>query len=101
MEDGERKIITGRYAQPKDPYQGFWEKHFTSIPTALLNQPDFVWRTGLRHRNEFAVDEPFDGHVHEGHRLYRTPEEYDRRFALRTKSAIRHIRKIYQEWKTA
>jgi hypothetical protein len=97
-----RKIISGRFAQPWDPHQGFLEKTFEYIPYALRHAPDFPPRTCLPHHNEIAVDNDLDssGNIPAGHKLYRDPGAYSDQFRLRQSAAINHIRKTYEEWAT-
>ena len=96
----ERKIISGRFAQPSDPYQGFLEKTFVYVPYALRHAPDFPPRTCLPHHNEIAVDADIKkgDEIPEGHKLYNSPAEYSGQFQLRQTAAINHIRMIFEEW---
>jgi hypothetical protein len=96
-----RKIISGRFAQPSDPHQGFLEKTFVYIPYALRHAPDFPPRTCLPHHDEIAVDKGIKKgeKIPDGHKLYTSPAEYSDQFRLRQTAAIDHIRVIYEEWK--
>ena len=94
------KIISGRFAQPSDPYQGFLEKTFVSIPYALRASDDFKPRTCLPHHNEIAVDKELDdGKIPDGHKLYTTHDEYANQFKLRKNAAVRHIQQLYEVWR--
>jgi len=90
-----QKILSGRFAQPGDPYQGLLEKTFVSIPYILRTSEDFKSRTCLPHHNEIAVDQP---RMPQGHKLYQNPEDYAKQFKLRKNAAVSHIRQMYKEW---
>lgn len=95
-----RKIISGRFAQPSDPHQGFLEKTFVYIPYALRHAPDFPPRTSLPHHDEIAVDKDIKGdEIPDKHKLYTSPADYSSQFRLRQAAAINHIKMIYEEWK--
>jgi hypothetical protein len=95
-----RKLISGRFAQPRDPYQGTLEKLFISIPYELRNRADFKDRTCLPHHNEIAVDSDLDsgGNIPAGHGLYGDSEVYSSQFKLRLKAATDHMRQFYGVW---
>ena len=94
-----KEIISGRFAQPSDPYQGFLEKTFVYIPYALRHAPDFPPRTCLPHHDEIAVDKDIKGDkIPERHKLYTSPADYSNQFRLRQSAAINHIKMIYKEW---
>jgi Transglutaminase-like superfamily len=92
-----QKIFSGRFAQPRDPYQGFLEKLFISIPYQLRHREDFMQRTCLPHHNEIAVDRDLDsnGNIPDGHTLYLDPKEYSDQFRIRRDAAVSHIKKLY------
>jgi hypothetical protein len=95
-----KKIISGRFAQPSDPSQGFLERVFINIPYSLRSATDFKWRGCLPHHNEIAVDEPLNnGKVPSGHKLYQA-QEFEKQFNLRKDAAIRHVQKLYITWKS-
>ena len=71
------RIISGRFAQPSDPYQGTLEKVFIYIPYELRTRPDFQPRTCLPHHNEIAVD---DEQKPEEHKLYAAPDKFKEAF---------------------
>lgn len=90
------RIISGRYAQSRDPHQGTWEK-ITYIPKKLLGQPDYHGRTGLPHHNEIAVDDEKRGAVHG---LYVGTNEgpYVAAFNERVGAAVAHLQQVYAAW---
>lgn len=90
-----RKIISGRFGQPGDQEQGFFEKVFITIPYALRKAPDFDKRTCLPHHNEIAVD---DGKKPKDHKLYQDQARFNEEFRLRREAAVAHIRKLYDKW---
>lgn len=94
------KIISGRFAQPKDQAQGFLEKVFIEIPYAMRNAPRFNERASLPHHNEIAVDGPLeDGwKIPDKHKLYLLPKDYTTQFNLRFDAAKRHIAQVYAVW---
>ncbi len=95
-------IISGRFAQDKDPYQGTLERTFVYIPYAMRNAPDFPDRGCLPHHNEMAVDEQLneDGTIPGGHKLYKDPKVYQEQLNLRFVAAKRHVKLLYNQWKT-
>jgi hypothetical protein len=86
-------LISGRYAQSKDPHQGVFEK-LTYIPGELCDRADYPKRAGLPHHNEIAVDQSTP--IGE-HRLYGQPA-YGEAFQERFGAAVAHIRAIYTAW---
>jgi hypothetical protein len=98
-----KKLISGRFAQPGDPYQGSLEKLFISIPYHLRQQPDFAKRACLPHHNEIAVDGGLDssGKIPAGHKLYQDPAIYAEQFQLRFNAAVNHIKQSYDIWSKA
>lgn len=97
----QQKIISGRFAQPRDPSQTFLEQNFVYIPYDLRQAPDFPDRGSFPHHNEMAVDGPLreDEPLPEGHKLYPTPEAYQEQFDLRFDAAKRHVTQEYESWK--
>lgn len=95
-----RKLISGRFAQPRDPYQGTLEKLFISIPYYLRHRADFPERTCLPHHNDIAVDSDIDtaGNIPDGHKLYIDPKVYSAQFNLRMNAAVNHIKQLYSIW---
>ncbi len=93
------KIISGRYAQTKDPYQGWWEQMFYYIPYRLRTAPGFSSRGALPHHNEIAVDAPAkNGTIPADHRLYTDSPTYQKQFNVRVDAARRHIVELYKQW---
>jgi hypothetical protein len=104
------KIISGRYAQENDTQPGLLNafiEGLTYIPEEFLKKkdakgrPDFPDRGSLPHHNEIAVDEST---MSSEHKLYsnKTKGRTDRmsfknQFKWRKNSAIRHVRKIFEE----
>ncbi len=104
------EIISGRYAQISDTWPGFLNNFIegmANIPVDLLNKknaqgkPDFPDRGSLPHHNEIAVDEK---NMSGDHKLYssnvinRTDRmSYNNQFKWRRNSAIKHVRKIFEE----
>lgn len=104
------KIISGRYAQKGDTQPGlinYFTEGPTNIPEEFLNKKDeegnldFPDRGSLPHHNEIAVDEKDMGSAH---KLYSNKNKgrtdkmsYENQFKWRRNSAIRHIRKIFEE----
>ena len=97
-----QKIISGRFAQPRDPSQTFLERNFVYIPYDMRNAKDFPCRGSLPHHNEIAVDAPLgeDKRLPEGHELYQTPQAYQKQFDIRLDAAQRHVARAYDEWKS-
>jgi len=97
-----QKIISGRFAQPRDPSQTFLERNFVYIPYDMRNAKDFPARGSLPHHNEIAVDAPLgeDKRLPEGHELYQTPQAYQKQFDIRLDAAQRHVARAYDEWKS-
>jgi hypothetical protein len=97
-----RGIISGRFAQTRDPHQGFLEKNLVHIPYEMRNAADFPSRGALPHHNEIAVDGPLgsDRVLPDGHRLYQTPEDYEAQFNLRFHAARQHVANEYAAWTT-
>ncbi len=95
-----QKLISGRFAQPGDPYQGLLEKLFISIPYQLRHRPDYMQRACLPHHNEIAVDDDLDsnGNIPSGHKLYDNPGMYAAQFKKRMDAAISHIKQLYSIW---
>lgn len=95
-----RKLISGRFAQPEDPYQGALEKLFISIPYQLRHGADFMPRACLPHHNEIAVDSGLDasGKIPATHKLYQDPQLYADQFTLRFNAALNHIKELYGTW---
>ena len=96
------KIISGRFAQPNDPYQGTLEKLFISIPYQLRHQKDFKLRACLPHHNEIAVDCDLDsnGNIPAGHKLYQDPKIFTDQYNIRFNAAVNHMKKFYDIWQT-
>jgi hypothetical protein len=90
------KLISGRYAQSRDPHQGMWEK-ITYIPKALRDLPDYPRRTGLPHHNEIAVDDEKRGAVH-GLYVGADQGHYKAAFAERVEAAVAHLQHVYAAW---
>lgn len=99
----EHKLLSGRFAQPKDPKQSFLERLFVYIPYELTHATGFRWRTRLPHHNEIAVDCDLDsdGRIPSGHALYRDPAEYSAQFKARRGAAVKHIEQLYSTWKAS
>ncbi len=97
-----QKLLSGRFGQPRDPYQGTPEKLFISIPYQLRHREDFMQRTCLPHHNEIAVDKDLDsnGKIPEGHKVYLDPMEYSEQFRIRMDAAVNHIKQLYDIWST-
>ena len=97
-----QQIISGRFAQPRDPSQTFLERNFVYIPYDMRNAKDFPGRGSLPHHNEMAVDAPLgeDEQLPEGHKLYQTPQAYQEQFDLRLDAAKRHVAQVYGKWKS-
>jgi len=97
----DKKLISGRFAQPGDPYQGVLEKLFISIPYQLRHAADFMPRACLPHHNEIAVDGGLDasGKIPAGHKLYQDPQAYANQFQLRFNTAVNHIKQLYGIWR--
>ena len=95
-----KKLISGRFAQPGDPYQGALEKLFISIPYQLRHGADFMPRACLPHHNEIAVDSGLDssGKIPAGHKLYQDPDVYTDQFKRRFHAALNHIKQLYDIW---
>jgi hypothetical protein len=95
-----RKLISGRFAQPGDSYQGTLEKLFISIPYQLRHRADFRPRACLPHHNEIAVDTDLDGsgNIPAGHKLYQNPQTYADQFKIRVAAAVNHIKELYDIW---
>jgi hypothetical protein len=91
------KLISGRYAQPRDTQPG-WANAITEgltfIPEKLLEAKDFKYRGGLPHHNEIAVDNEYSRR-NQSHKLYFDPGSYNRQFEWRKKAATKHIRAAY------
>ncbi len=95
-----KMIISGRFAQPGDPYQSFLEKYFVNIPYELKNSKDFPWRGCLPHHNEIAVDGPLlNNKIPDGHKLYSQSQVYQNQYDLRKNAAVRHLKELYIQWK--
>jgi hypothetical protein len=83
-----KKIFSGRYAQPHDPYQHFYdlEKIYVNIPHTLIEPEEkthFSWRGALPHHNEIAVDKRIDDNkLPKGHNLYSDCSEFNAQFEL-------------------
>jgi Transglutaminase-like superfamily len=92
-----RRLISGRYAQPRDTQPG-WANAITEgmtfIPKELLKAKDFKYRGGLPHHNEIAVDREYSGR-NKSHKLYRDSWTYNRQFDWRKQAATEHIRAAY------
>jgi len=88
------KVITGRYAQNGDPYQGAAER-VTYIPLVLRQRADYQPRAMLPHHNEIAVDSPARS---SDLRLYSDPNDYAQAFERRQSAAIDHNKAVYQQW---
>ena len=97
-----QQIISGRFAQPRDPSQTFLERNFVYIPYDMRNAKDFPDRGSLPHHNEMAVDAPLnkDKRLPEGHKLYETAEAYQGQFEIRLDAAKRHVAQVYEKWKS-
>jgi hypothetical protein len=97
-----QKLISGRFAQPGDPYQGFLEKLLISIPYELRHRTDYMQRACLPHHNEIAVDADLDsnGNIPSGHKLYDNPGVYAAQFKKRMNAAMSHIKQLYSIWST-
>lgn len=96
-----QQIISGRFAQPRDPSQTFLEKNFVYIPYDMRHAEDFPDRGSLPHHNEIAVDAPLgkNNEVPDAHKLYQTPKGYQEQFNLRFDAARRHVTQEYEKWK--
>jgi hypothetical protein len=96
-----QQIISGRFAQPRDPSQTFLEKNFVYIPYDMRHAKDFPDRGSLPHHNEIAVDAPLgkDNKLPDAHMLYQTPKGYQEQFNLRFDAAKRHVTQEYEQWK--
>jgi hypothetical protein len=96
-----QQIISGRFAQPRDPSQTFLEKNFVYIPYDMRHAEDFPDRGSLPHHNEIAVDAPLgkDNKLPESHKLYQAPQAYQDQFNLRFDAAKRHVAQEYERWK--
>lgn len=96
-----QQIISGRFAQPRDPSQTFLEKNFVYIPYNMRHAKDFPDRGSLPHHNEIAVDAPLgkDSKLPDAHKLYQTAKAYQEQFNLRFDAAKRHVTQEYENWK--
>lgn len=106
----EGEIISGRYAQENDTQPGLiniFTEGLAKIPEELLNMKnskqklDFPDRGSLPHHNEIAVDEK---EISDTHKLYsKTTKDrmdimsHENQFKWRKNSAIRHVRKIFED----
>ena len=93
------KLISGRYAQRKDTRAGLVNQLIegtTFIPKNLEDADDYNTRGALPHHNEIAVDESdFGAAQKEGHKLYKTKEEFQDQFDLRKSLAVKHVRSAF------
>jgi hypothetical protein len=96
-----QQIISGRFAQPRDPSQTFLEQNFVYIPYDMRHAEDFPDRGSLPHHNEIAVDADLgkDNKLPDAHKLYQTPQAYQEQFELRFDAAKRHVVQEYEGWK--
>lgn len=96
-----QEIISGRFAQPRDPSQTFLEQNFVYIPYDMRNAKDFPDRGSLPHHNEIAVDGPLGANkqLPESHKLYQTSQAYQEQFNIRLDAAKRHVAQVYDQWK--
>jgi predicted transglutaminase-like cysteine proteinase len=94
-------IISGRFAQPKDPHQKFLEKNFVPYPYKFLeNAEDYQWRKYLPHHNEIAVDDALSSNaIPTDHKLYTDPAIFQEQYERRKEAAIKHIKMVYNNWK--
>ena len=97
-----KKIISGRFAQPRDPSQTFLEQNFVYIPYDMRHAEDFPDRGSLPHHNEIAVDAPLGKNKQppQSHKLYQTRPTYQEQFDLRLDAAKRHVVQLYEKWKS-
>lgn len=95
MKNWQGKIVSGRFAQPGDQEQGFFEKVFISIPYALRKADNFSKRTCLPHHNEIAMD---NEKKPDGHKLYNDPAKFKEAFRQRRDTAVAHIKNLYAAW---
>lgn len=92
-----RKLISGRYAQPQDTQPGWANavtEGLTFIPKGLLEEKDFKYRGGLPHHNEIAVDIEYSKR-NKSHKLYGEPGSYNQQFEWRKTAATEHIKAAY------
>ncbi len=91
------RLISGRYAQPRDTQPG-WANAITEgitfIPKELLTATDFKYRGGLPHHNEIALDREYSKR-NKSHKLYGDSGTYNRQFDWRKQAATEHIRAAY------
>jgi hypothetical protein len=90
--------ISGRYAQPDDPEQGFIERVLTPYPNRLEKKSELGPRACLPHHNEIAVDKKIRDSVPHGHRLYGA-DDYKTQFEARWQAASNHLADAYLRWK--
>jgi hypothetical protein len=99
------KLISGRYAQPHDTWQGVaalvTEGILSVIPDKVLQDSHFPERGWVPHHNEIAVDQEQKS---PDHRLYVEEQKdrfdkgsYPNQYKWRRNTAIKHIRKVFDE----
>lgn len=76
---------------------GQWWRWYSTFPSDLKERQDFPTRRCLPDHDMVAVDGPTRG---SGHRRYNA-SEYSVQFRLRYNAAVRHVRKIYADWKAS
>lgn len=76
---------------------GQWWRWFAAIPDELQNSADFARRRCLPDHDAVAVDS--QSYDPDKHKLFKTPEEYQRQYQARVNAAIEHIKQVYRVWK--